>query len=521
MIFVHKKTLCLLCAGLTALSLSACGKNAEETLPLSTEIITLPTAPIVEETAAPTDPKEMVEELTLVLEAGEVYTLEHYPNLKAVDLTGSTCYDAIVNYVAKHPEVDVTYAVDFGGSTVSSNARTASLTAGGFTYDSLMENLQYLPSLTAVTLPEVTMTPEQISTLVAAYPGIALNYTVELLGSSYESSITTLDLSGMSSSQVEDAEKKLGLLTNLTSVRLSDSLSKEDVARLQDACPNAAFEYHFGLFGQTLSTLDTEVIFKNQNIGNDGEAEIRAALDILDACQRFVLDNCKLDYEVLAKIREDYRGQTKVVWRVYFGVNKRYNYLTDAQTMRTVENVTNDTCGPLKYCEDVKYFDMGHNDYLTDLSFVSYMTKLEVLIASGSAVKALPDMTGLTNLTWLELSSCLKLTDIENIVGAENLKYLNLSFTKIKSLMPLDGLPLERFVYLKPHAPASEQNTFKEIHPDCLTVFYGYTNPYGYGWRYDDNGKTMFSYYKDVVREVFDYDKADAIIEAQKKAEGK
>ena len=44
-------------------------------------------------------------------------------------------------------------------------------------------------------------------------------------------------------------------------------------------------------------------------------------------------------------------------------------------------------------------------------------------------------------------------------------------------------------------------------------------NPYSYGWRYDDYGNTMFWYYKDVIREVFNYDQADAILKAQKENE--
>ena len=74
--------------------------------------------------------------------------------------------------------------------------------------------------------------------------------------------------------------------------------------------------------------------------------------------------------------------------------------------------------------------------------------------------------------------------------------------------MPLDGCPLQRFVCLSPKAATAEQNTFVEIHPkpDCITVYYGYTNPYGYGWRYDDNGKTFNEYYKNVVRVAFNYD---------------
>jgi len=111
-------------------------------------------------------------------------------------------------------------------------------------------------------------------------------------------------------------------------------------------------------------------------------------------------------------------------------------------------------------------------------------------------------------LTWLELAYCYKLENIDCLAGCESLRFLNLSFSKVTSFLPLDGLPLERFVYLKPRASTEEQNIFISIHPkpECITVFYGYSNPYGYGWRYDDNGKTFNEYYKTVVREAFNYD---------------
>ena len=55
------------------------------------------------------------------------------------------------------------------------------------------------------------------------------------------------------------------------------------------------------------------------------------ALDLLSNCQRFVLEDCGLSNELLAKLREDYRGRTKVVWRVYFGSNG--TCLTDAEEL--------------------------------------------------------------------------------------------------------------------------------------------------------------------------------------------
>ena len=522
MLSASMKRLCCGAAVLFTLTLCACGNDDGNSVqPTQEQIITLPTAP--PETAPEADPREQVEHLDAVMTAGELYTLDYYPNLKSVDLTGSTCYSAILEYIAQHPQVDVTYSVPVGGSEISNKASDAMLSSDAFDYHMLLENLRYLPNLLRISLPNVTLDAPQVNALLEAYPGITLDYTVELLGSSYGSDTQQLDLGSMDAAQIDGILPKLGLLTNLTDVTLSQSLTLTDVARLQDANPNATFHYSFSLFGKTLSTTDEEVYYKNQSIGNAGEPEIRQALAVLDNCARFVLDNCQLDSEVLARIREDFRDGPKVVWRVYFGVDGRYTTLTDDDTIRAVYNVTDDTCGPMKYLEDVKYMDLGHNEYLTDFSFVGYMPKLEILIGSGSAVSDLSGIENCKNLTWLELASCGKLKDISPLAGCENLKYLNLSFTGVSDYMPLDSLPLERFVCLSPKASTEEQNIFVSIHPkgQCITVFYGYSNPYGYGWRYDDNGKTMFWYYKDVVRKVFNYDQADAILKAQEKAAGK
>lgn len=523
MISFSKKFICAALAVTAALCFSGCSKQEpEETSAATMEPVVLPVATAAQEEAQATDPREEVQHLTVVMDAGDLYTLAYYPNLKSVDLSGSTCYSAILDYMEKHPELDITFTVDLGGTAVSVKDPSVTLQAGTYTYDAMIENLQYLPNLTTLSLPQVALTPEQVNAVLAAYPEITIDYTVDLFGDSMGADTTELDLSAMGPSQIEEACSKLGVMTNLTKVKLSSSLSKADVDKLQDAAPHIVFDYSFSLFGQTISTADEEVTYKNQNIGNDGEEEIREALKILDNCKRFVLDNCGLDNEVLAAIREDFRDGPKVVWRVYFGVNSRYNTLTDDDVIRCVKNITDETCGPMKYLEDVVHMDLGHNDTLTDLSFMGYMTKLETAIVSGCAVSDLSGIENCKNLVWLELAYCGKLKDISPLAECTSLKYLNLSYTGVSDYMPLDTLPLERFVCLSPKASTKEQNTFTTIHPkeECLTVFYGSTNPYGYGWRYNDNGKTMFWYYKDVIRQVFNYDQADAILDAQKKAAG-
>ena len=519
MIPLFRKITLSLCLAALVLTCSGCGNHKqEETTPPTLEPIVLPTAPA--ETEATVPQERLEEHLSAKLEAGELYTLDYYPNLKTVDLSGSTCYSAIVDFASKRPHLDITYDVSVGATQISSKADSASLKCGSFDYALLMENLKYLPSLTSLTLVDMDLTTEQLGALRETYPDILLDYTVELFGTGYSVDTTELDLSAMNSAGVEEACEKLGKISSLTDVTLSSSLSFEDVDTLQNAVPHVRFHYTFNLLGRTVSTGDDEIIYKNLSLGDSDEAEIRKALKILDHTSRFVLDNCGFSNETLAKLREDFRGGPKVIWRVYFGTQGRYNTLTDDDTIRAVYNVTDDTCGPMKYLEDVKYMDLGHNEYLTDFSFVGYMPELEVLIGSGSAVRDLSGIENCKKLTWLELASCLKLENIEPLAGCEGLKYLNISYTKVKSLEPLDGLKLERFVYLNPKASTKEQNTFLTIHPkaECITVFYGYSQPYGYGWRYDDNGKTMFWYYKDVIREVFEYDKADKILKAQEDA---
>ena len=328
-----KKTTLPLCALAAVLALSGCGKKASEPATMPTlEPIVLPTATVAQEVEA-TNPNEDVETLTVVMTAGDLYTLNHYPNLKSVDLTGSTCYGAILDYMSKHPDLDVTFTVDLGDTFVSVKETTATVKPGSYRYETMLENLQYLPNLTTLVMPDFDMTTEQLAALREAYPELTLDYSVTVLGNAVRPDATELDLSGMSSSQVSEAAAKLSLMPNLVNVTLSSSLSKEDVDTLQTAAPHITFDYSFSLFGQTISTADAEVIYKNQDIGNSGEAELRAALKIMDKCGRFVLDNCGFDNEVLAKVREDFRGGPKVVWRVYFGTNGRYNTVTDDDTI--------------------------------------------------------------------------------------------------------------------------------------------------------------------------------------------
>ena len=513
MAFTQKKITYLACLFLALSCLWGCSKT-EEAPPVSTVAETTPAQTEAQATEAvivqETNPLEQVQELTLVVIESDMDQLEEYTGLKQLDLSGSTCYDAILQYMNRHPEVAVTYTVNLGQTSVSNNDTEVTLESGTYDYNALANNLCYLPQLATVHLPKCHLLSYEMTALLEAYSHLEILYTVDLLGTEYPMDTTQLDLSFLRPEQVAKIADPLGLLLKLEYVELMTSgnqskLSKADVKVLVDAVPHANFHYVFTFYGKTIATTDEKVEFKNYNIGDKSETELRAVLDIMTGCTYFKLDNCKLSNTVLETIRDDYRHKgIKIVWRVYFGQYGKYNALTDAELIRAVYNVSDSNCHDLRYCEDVKYIDMGHNDYLTNVSFLGYMPNLEILILSGCGVTDLSGIENCKKLEFLELAYCGYLKDISPLEGCEGLKNLNLSYTKVSNLLALDGLPLERFICLKAQVPPAEQEIFAAIHPDCWTRFLG-SQPYGIGWRYDDNGVTYSPIYRK-VRDIFGYD---------------
>lgn len=477
--------------------------------------------PEVAVTVTEPDEKRMAESLTMVVTEQTIRELEEYPNLKKLDLSGSTCYNAIMVYIRNHPQVDVTYSVDFGGTCSINWAQNIVLPDAGMDFQTLRTNLAYLPQLRSVHLPMTSMSCQQIQTLRNDYPEVTITYTVGLGGMELNEDTETVDLSGMNISEIRAALPVLEALPRLNYAELMDpsgscALSRQEVQELTQAAPTVRFHYVFDLFGRTVSTTDEVIRFEKLGLTSDAEPEIRQALSIMAPGSTLILDRCGLSSELLDSIRKDY-AQVDLVWRVYFGTNGQYTALTNDDTIRAVYNVTDGTSYEMRYLRSAKYIDMGHNDYLTDVSFLAFMPELEILILSGSTVSDLSGIENCKKLELLELANCLKLTDISPLAGCASLKYLNICYTKVSSLAPLDGLDIQNLFCKQTKVSAEEQEQYQQIHEGTVAVFSG-REPYaGPGWRYVDNGYTYTEFYKK-VREVFDLDAVDARLRAQEAA---
>ena len=446
-------------------------------------------------------------DVKLVVTESDINQLDLYTNLKTVDLSGSTCYDAIAQFVQARPDVKVTYTVDLGGTVVANDVTTLDLAAGTFDYDVLTGHLPYLPQVSAISLPVTDLSREQIDALRLAYPNIAVDYTVALLGQELTEDVQILELETLEAAQIPEVAAVLPMLPNVHTLDLTDDagnspMSTTDVKALMDACVGLKVVYEFDFYGLRLSTATETVELNRVDIGNEGEAVIRQALDIMPHCTYMKLDDCGIDSTVMASIREDY-PDTKVVWRIFFG---KFNCLTDAEMLRLTNGLKDSHVGELIYCNDVKYLDVGHNEPLTDISFIAYMPKLEICILSGSSVSDLSAFTNHQNIEFLEMCFCSYVKDLSPLTNCPNLKFLNISYTAVRDLALVYDMPLERFNCMQNKIPEDQQIKFQNGHPNCLTRFSG-TQCYGYGWRYDDDGITFSEYYAN-MRVIFMYDNA-------------
>lgn len=446
-------------------------------------------------------------------EADAKTLLLYFPNLKTLDATagGSDLnYPLLESLAEGRPEWDVRYEVDFGGKRVAPDTTELELYPEEYDPNILSNNLVYLRQLTNLTLHTPVMTEEALSALREAHPEVSILCTAEILGTEYDATTTQLDLSDLTDEDAPEVATQLSRLSNLTSVNLNGedgmgTLSKDSVKLLMDAAPNVVFDYAFDFFGQTLSTAQEDVVLTNVKIGDENESEIRLALDLLGNCNRFVLDNCRMSDEVMEQLRNDYRDQTKVVWRVWFGGGSS---LTDAEVIRCTYDLVDDNCHDLVYCEDVRFVDFGHNEWLDGCDFVSGMVNLEYCILSGAPIKSLEPFANCKNLKFLEIAFCEYIEDLSPLANCENLQMLNISNTHALDLSPLDDLDLTHFCARlnpsgKSRISADEQTRFIEQHPDCWTSFDG-AQPYGVGWRYDRDEITPLEHYT-LLGEAFKY----------------
>ena len=280
------------------------------------------------------------------------------------------------------------------------------------------------------------------------------------------------------------------------------------VYEYQKAHPDITVDYRFSFFDKIVS-MNAEKLDLHQRKMDDQGAAVREVIACMPKLTWLDMDTCNVDNEHMAAIRDDFPN-IKVVWRVWLG--KVYSVRTDVEKIlasapETAGSLTPETAAPLKYCTDVKYLDIGHMNYLKDISFTAYMPDLEVLIIIMGNVTDISPLANCRHLEFLEIFTN-DITDLSPLAELHELKHLNICYNKnLSDMTPLYGLTqLERlWIGRYTQIPKEQIQHFKELAPNGV-VNTTCGNPH-YNWRWygdpeDDEPKDFTPRYRLLMRQL-------------------
>lgn len=473
-------------------------------------------------------------ELTLVAQSGDFDKLDRFKQLESLDLRGSTCYDEILTWGAAHPNVKIRYSVSLpSGLSVENDAEAIDLTGlDSASLEKALELFRLLPALKSVELGDDSKTPISVSDFISlckSKPDIEFSYLFDIRGQQVSIDVESVDLIGVTHEEVEELSALLSCMPKLKNINLGaqgdgNTLSWEDISLFQSSCPTADVLYKFSLWGKDFTTLDESMDFNHITM-NDRGAAVREVLPCMTKCSFLDMDFCDVSNADMAAIRDDFPN-IKVVWRIWIG--EMYSVRTDvvkilASKVSVAGQLTNEEVDVIRYCSDLKYLDIGHNDSISDISFLSEVPTLEVLVIAMNPLSDISVLAQCPELEYIELNST-NVSDLSALSGLTKLRHLNLgNCPNVKDISPLYGLTeLERLWLgsIDP-VPAEQVAVMQEAAPECR-IDTTTVDPTQGGWRYADlNDKGWLTWEKygyfdfdlhpryELLREQFGYERLE------------
>ena len=424
--------------------------------------------------------KDDAQRITAVVTPEDLKLLDGFESLVSADFSGSTCYPELMDWAERHPLVEVHYTVDFpGGVTAQNTAAKLDLTGlSDADAEEAMDALEYLPQLKAVDLgsEQTGLSPKTACEFFSRYPDLDFSYHCKLFGKDSVLDETRLDLTQVSPKEILASLDTISALRNLKEIRLGDEERKdapswEEILALREAAPDVKIDYNFTIFELPFTLEDEEVDISYHPV-RENWPEILSIAKCMPNLKTLLMDSCGVGNEDMATIR-DALPDTEVVWRINFGAtySARTNVIKILASKPSLGGTLyNSDLEVFKYFTKIKYLDIGHNETITDLSFVRYMPDLEVLIIAMNPLGDLTPLADCKNLEYLELFYS-NTDDLSPLAGLKTLKHLNVGHCPfLTDISPIYDLELDRF-YLGRFedcpVPAEQVDHYRELHPDC------------------------------------------------------
>jgi len=442
------------------------------------------------------------ERVELNIREEEIPRLDYLGNLKEADLRESACFREIAAWAEKHPNVNVLYTVtlpdhvtfDETTRTIDftrigeeellllakdymeffRDVRAARIDAAGWSFGTLTEFRKKYPEIRLTgTVPLGQWPVDERLAAPGAFPDMTLEGPLKVGPIEIPFDADTVDVSALTPDEIDEFERQLVFFPRLARVDFGAEDTHEKlpmVSAFAKAHPELGVAYTMTAFGEEVGFHTPILDFNHIEMADEG-AEVRELLTYLPDVKKLDMDFCGVSDEAMAAIRDDY-PDIDVVWRVWF--SDVYSVRTDVTKILASAygrvQLTPETAYPLRYCTKVKYLDLGHNETLEDISFISYMPDLEVLIVALCNVMDITPIADCPHLEFLEIFTN-RVRTLEPLKDLKELKHLNICWnTRLYDLSPVYGLTqLERlWIGCKTKIPQEQIDHFRELAPDCL-----------------------------------------------------
>ena len=461
-----------------------------------------------------------------------------FADLRQLDARGTGMTAAQYEWFRENlPDCHVLWDVPCQGQYYS--AETKEITAEALT-DADVDALQYLPRLKTLDLGRWG-DYDRIRALKKQYPGLDLNYQVELAEQWWDGDSVSLALEN---ADVRELTERLDLLESLQSVLLTGTVPESaQLQALQQQYPAVFFLWKMDVLGMSLETdltqldlsgiflrdvaelegllpyfpnleqlklnaggLDQQELlamavrwpeihfvydleFRDLVLSTDAEesdlsylamtdtAQVEAILPAFHKLQKVVMCNCGIDSPRMDALNQKYED-IRFVWSVSLaGVP----YRTDAVHFtpnRWGLSCDNENIAELRYCTDMVCVDIGHQVKVTDCSWVKNMPKLRYLVLAETGISDLSPLENNESIVFLELFLS-KVKDYSVLATCTGIEDLNLCYTQG------DPAPIGEMTWLKRLWWSGCWKARKELKdklPDTYTEYLSLSST-GRGWR--------------------------------------
>lgn len=401
-------------------------------------------------------------------------------------------YEQALAAMGDSPDMVFTYTISLpGGSEFGPYSAVADLSGlDSADVEAAAALLPNYPGLESIVLAPGSFTAEEVG-ILCCDGRFETEYSFTLGDVEIDYYAESVDLSTLPAEFIPQAREILPYLPNLLNVELgaegSSAFTWDDIEYLVHACENADFHYQFSLYGTWVRLRDRKLDLSYIPITDNGEALLNAARGMY----RLVyvdMDSCGLSNARMKEIRQAL-PRAKVVWRVWFG--DKYSVRTDVTKILASKPsgggfVTDKDGEALSCCIYVKHLDLGHNDFLSDVSFIASMPQLETLILAMDPIRDISPLANCPRLEYLELQTNDYLLDISPLANCPELAHLNIARCRnLSDMSALMGLEKLERLWLGSinQIPASQLEAFRTSHPDCEINTTVWSDPTSEGWR--------------------------------------